>query len=58
MTMPPWIVGQIAIKEGQVASPAEEWANFSASAVLLILPLLAFAGLVQRVLSHAVARRR
>ena len=58
MTLPPWIVGQIAIKEGQVASPAEEWANVSASAVLLILPLLAFAGLVQRVLSHAVARRR
>ncbi len=49
-TLPPWIAGQIAIREGQVASPEEEWANFSAASVLLILPLLLFGGLVRRVL--------
>lgn len=52
MTLPPWIVGQMAIKEGQVASPEEEWANFSAASVLLILPLLLLGGFVRRVLGR------
>ena len=52
MTLPPWIAGQIAIREGQVASPEEEWANFSAASVLLIAPLLLFGGFVQRVLGR------
>ncbi len=52
MTLPPWIAGQMSIREGQVASPDEEWANFSAASLLLILPLMLFAGLAQRVLGR------
>jgi multiple sugar transport system permease protein len=40
MTLPPWLVGQLSIKEAQIGSEAEEWANLSAAAVVMAVPLL------------------
>lgn len=52
MTLPPWLVGQMSMKEAQVGGEAEEWARFSAATVLLALPVLACAALVQRALGR------
>jgi len=57
MTLPPWIVGQMSIKEAQIGSEAEEWANFSAATILMALPLVSVSGLVQKVLSRATLWR-
>lgn len=52
MTVPPWMAGQLSLKEAQTGGDAEEWANLSAATLLMIAPLLVFTGLVQRVLSR------
>jgi multiple sugar transport system permease protein len=52
MTLPPWMVGQISMKEAQAGSEAEEWAHLSAATVLMVLPVLACTAAVQRVLSR------
>jgi multiple sugar transport system permease protein len=57
MTLPPWLVGQMSIKEAQTGSEAEEWANFSAATVLMAAPLLVVTGFVQRVLARTSLRR-
>lgn len=56
MTLPPWLVGQLSIKEAQIGGEAEDWARFSAATVLMMAPLLVFAGLAQRVIGRAIAR--
>ena len=58
MTLPPWLVGQMSIKEAQIGSEAEEWANFSAAAILIALPVLAFSGWTQRVVSGIGSSRK
>ncbi len=58
MTVPTWLEGQMSIKEAQVGSEAEEWANFSAATMLMVVPVLGFAGLVHRVLGRAALRQR
>lgn len=40
MTLPPWLVGQMSMKEAQVGGEAEEWARFSAATVMMMAPLL------------------
>ena len=52
MTLPVWLEGQMSIKEAQIGAEAEELANFSAVATLMILPLIAFAGVAQRVITR------
>jgi ABC-type glycerol-3-phosphate transport system permease component len=52
MTVPPWIIGQMSIKEAASGSEGEEWAFLSAAMVLMVLPLLACTALVQRFLSR------
>jgi hypothetical protein len=54
LTLPPRIMWQIAIRDGQVSSPEEEAANFSAASLLLILPLVMLGTLVRRVLGRSV----
>jgi multiple sugar transport system permease protein len=56
MTMPPFLVGQMSMKEAQVGGEAEEWAQFSAAAMLLAIPLLATTSLVQKALGRTVRR--
>lgn len=55
ITMPPFLVGQMSMKEAQVGSEAEEWARFSAAALLMVVPLLATTAFVQRALTRTVS---
>jgi len=52
MTMPPFLAGQMSVREQQAASDAEEWARLCASIILMAVPLAictAFAqGLLRR----------
>jgi multiple sugar transport system permease protein len=50
MALPPWMVGQMSVKEAQIGGEAEEWAHLSAATVFMVLPLLALTGFVQRAL--------
>jgi multiple sugar transport system permease protein len=52
MTVPPYLVGQMSIKEAQIGSEAEEWANFSAATIVASVPLLVCTALVQRFLGR------
>ena len=56
ITMPPFLVGQMSMKEAQVGGEAEEWARFSAAAILMAVPLLATTAVVQRALARTVLR--
>ena len=47
MTLPPWLVGQMSMKEAQVGGEAEEWARFSAATVMMMAPLLIVAVLTR-----------
>ena len=58
MTMPPWVIGQMSIKEAQVGGDAEEWAQLSAAIVLMAIPVLALTGLAQRFLARISLWRR
>jgi len=51
MTLPPWAVGQLSMKEAQAGGETEEWAHLSAATVLMVLPLLGLTAIVQRALS-------
>ena len=53
-TLPPWMVGQLSMKEAQVGGGAEEWAHLSAATILMILPALALAALVTKVFGRPV----
>jgi multiple sugar transport system permease protein len=50
MTLPPWAVGQLSMKEAQAGGEAEEWAHMSAATVFMMVPVLLAAGYVQRFL--------
>jgi multiple sugar transport system permease protein len=56
MTMPPFLVGQMSMKEAQVGGEAQEWAQFSAASILMAIPLLATTAFVQQALARTVAR--
>lgn len=57
MTLPPWMVGQLSMKEAQVGGDAEEWAQLSAAMMLMVAPLLCFAAIAQRYLARAATHR-
>jgi ABC-type glycerol-3-phosphate transport system permease component len=57
-TLPPWVAGQMSIKEAQVGGEGDEWPQLSAAIIFMILPLLACTALAQRVLGHMALRRR
>jgi multiple sugar transport system permease protein len=52
ITLPPFLVGQMSIKEAQVGSEAEAWAKFSAASVLIVIPLLACTTVLERFLGR------
>jgi multiple sugar transport system permease protein len=52
MTLPPWMIGQMSIKEAQVGGEAEEWAHLSAATVFMIFPILACTAFAQRFLGR------
>lgn len=57
MTVPTWLIGQLSIKEAQIGSEAEEWAHFSAATILMLVPVVAFAGLAQRFMAKVMVWR-
>lgn len=56
LTMPPFLAGQMAVRE-QMASAEPQWDYFSVLIVLMVAPLMAGAGLLQRLLSRAFVSR-
>ena len=52
MTMPPYLVAQMSVREQQAGSDAEEWARLAAAIVLMVAPLVLVAGFVQRLLAR------
>ena len=48
LTVPPWVVGQISMKEAQIIGEGEEWARLSVAILLTVAPLLAVTMLAQR----------
>jgi multiple sugar transport system permease protein len=53
MTVPPWVVGQLSMKEAQAGGDAEEWPRLSAAMVLMAIPVLACTTFIQRFLGRA-----
>lgn len=51
-TMPPWVIGQMSIKEAQVGGDSQEWPQLSAAIIFMVAPVLACTGLAQRYLSQ------
>ena len=58
LTLPSWMAGQVSIKEAQVGSEAEETAHLAAATVLMAVPLLAAASMIQRFLGRRFAQVR
>jgi multiple sugar transport system permease protein len=48
MTLPPWVVGQMSVKEAQVGGDQIEWARLSASVVVMMAPFVVCAALAMR----------
>ncbi len=57
MTLTPWMVGQMSMKEAQASAEGEEWSRFSAATVMMVIPLLACTGAVQRMLGRTALWR-
>jgi multiple sugar transport system permease protein len=49
-TLPPWMIGQMSIKEAQTGGDGEEWAQLSAATIFMVAPVLACSGFAQRIL--------
>jgi multiple sugar transport system permease protein len=52
MTLPPWVVGQMSVKEAQVGGDQIEWSRLCASIVVMVAPLLVCAALAMRFVRH------
>jgi multiple sugar transport system permease protein len=57
MTLPPFLVGQMSIKEAQVGGDGDEWPQFSAATMIAVIPLLAVTGFAQTALSRVAGWR-
>jgi ABC-type glycerol-3-phosphate transport system permease component len=58
MTLPPWIVGQLSMKEAQIGGDIVEWSRISAAITLALLPMLVILAFVQRAIGRLGAWRR
>ena len=38
-TLPPWVMGQMSIKEGQVGDESDAWSQLSAAIIFMVVPL-------------------
>lgn len=57
-TLPPWVMGQMSIKEAAVGGDGDEWPQLSAAMIFMIAPLLACTAFAQRVLGRMALRKR
>ena len=55
-TLPPWVMGQMSIKEAAVGGDGDEWPQLSAAIIFMIVPLLACTAFAQRVLGRIALR--
>ncbi|MCB1502577.1 MAG: carbohydrate ABC transporter permease [Bauldia sp.] len=58
LTLPPWAVGQLSMKEAQVGGGAEELAHLSAATIVMMFPALVFAVFALRQLSRTISGRQ
>lgn len=56
LTLPPWMAGQLSLKEAQIGGEAEEWAHMSAATLVMAAPALIFAAFCQRIAANALKR--
>lgn len=56
-TLPPFMIGQMSMREAQVAGEAEEWANLSAAAMVMVFPMVICGAMAFRVLGRMASRR-
>lgn len=56
LTLPPWAVGQLSMKEAQVGGGPEEVAHLAAATVVLILPALGFSAFALKSFGRAVRK--
>lgn len=54
-TLPPWMAGQLSMKEAQAGGEAEELSHMAAAAVFMALPALALAATLQRLIGRNLA---
>ncbi len=57
LTLPPWAVGQLSLKEAQIGGEAVEWAHLSAATLLAMMPALLLSALVQTWLARSISVR-
>jgi len=57
LTLPPWAVGQLSLKEAQIGGEAVEWAHLSAATLLAMMPALLLSALVQTWLGRSIGGR-
>ncbi len=57
LTLPPWMVGQLSMKEAQTGGGAEEVAHLAAATVLMALPVLVFTIFARRVLAGVFSKQ-
>jgi multiple sugar transport system permease protein len=58
MTLPPWVVGQMSMKEAQVGGDIVEWSRLSAAIMLAMAPIFILAAVAQRLLGRIGTWRR
>jgi multiple sugar transport system permease protein len=56
LTLPPWLVGQLSMKEAQTGGGAEEVAHLAAATVLMALPVVLLTIFAQRSLTRVFLR--
>ena len=57
LTLPPFLAGQMAVRE-QMATSEPQWSYFSTLIVIMVAPLLAGTGIVERLLARGFLGRR
>jgi multiple sugar transport system permease protein len=57
LTLPPWMVGQLSMKEAQVGGEVEELAHLSAATVLMAVPALGLAAFAHQLIARSAARK-
>ena len=57
LTLPPFLAGQLSMKEAQAGGETVEWARLSAATIVMVIPMLAVTGLAQRFLGRLTLER-
>jgi ABC-type glycerol-3-phosphate transport system permease component len=44
LTLPPFLMGQMSVKEAAAGAESQEWGKFSAASIIMVLPVMALTG--------------